>query len=87
MSKESVVFFSKNYSIINSRVALRVVPSSIPISVAFLLADLFLHAMQTYCGGPPPWPLEGERPRLEPDVGRKAPGWKHSFLPRENGTK
>ena len=36
---------------INSRVALRVViPGSIHISVAFLLAELFLHVMQTNCG-------------------------------------
>jgi hypothetical protein len=39
--KESVVFFRKNYSMINSRVALRVViPGSIHISVAYLLAEL-----------------------------------------------
>ena len=52
MSKESVVFFRKNYSMINSRVALRVViPGSIHISGAYLLAELFLHLMQTNCGG------------------------------------
>ena len=69
MSKESVVFFSKNYSMSNSRVALRVViPGSMPISGAYPLADLFLHVMQTNCGGHRLGRSRGERPRLEPEV-------------------
>jgi hypothetical protein len=74
---------------INSRVALRVViPGSIHISVAFLLAKLFLTFDADKLWGTPPWALEGGAAKARAGrCGRKAPGWKGSFLPRENGTK
>ena len=53
MCQKRVLFvFRKNYSMINSRVALRVViPGLIHISGAYLLAEVFLHLMQTNCRG------------------------------------
>ena len=89
MSKESVVFFSKNYSMINSRVALRVViPGSIHISGAYLLAEPFLTCDADKLWGATALAARGGAAKARARrCGRKAPGWKHSFLPRENGTK
>jgi len=52
MCQKRVLFvFRKNYSMINSRVALRVViPGLIHISGAYLLAEIFLYLMQTNVG-------------------------------------
>ena len=84
MSKEGGVFYGE-LQLINSRVALRVViPGSIHISVAYLLADLFLHVMQTNCGGHRLGRSRGERPRLEPDVmGGKLPDGSTPFYPEK----
>jgi hypothetical protein len=89
MCQKRVLFvFRENYSMINSRVALRVVISgSIHISGAYLLAELFLYLMQTNCGGHRLGPARGRGPRGRPKLREESSGRKHSFLPRENGTK
>jgi hypothetical protein len=73
---------------INSRVALRVVISgSIHISGAYLLAELFLYLMQTNCGGHLLGRSRGSGQGQSQMLREESSGRKHSFLPRENGTK